>query len=170
MPNTPGLFSTRKPWPVCCRICSPMMRMVMSVALPAANGTITRTGRDGYLSWAAAVADRTSVADRIKSARFMTGPRRSVGGSIRQVDLHLGGDLAPRRQLRVEPALRFFERLVWLDGDQLLRERVQQLRFLGRLLDRLEQDIEHRLGRLCRRQHTLPVQRTDIREPRLGQR
>src|SRR5262245_44039940 len=91
MPNTPGLFSTRKPWPVWCRICSPMMRMVMSVALPAPNGTITRTGRDGYLSCAAAppAAVNTS-ADSNRISRFMSGSLFAGRGPRDSIRLQTG--------------------------------------------------------------------------------
>jgi len=54
MPNAPGLFSTTTGWPRTGRICSPTIRMTISVALPGPNGTTTLIGFDGYLSCAAA--------------------------------------------------------------------------------------------------------------------
>ena len=38
MPKAPGLFSTTKGWPRLWRICSPTMRVTMSVAPPGAIG------------------------------------------------------------------------------------------------------------------------------------
>src|SRR5215831_7639602 len=73
IPKAPGLFSITTGWPRIGRICSPTMRMTISVALPGPNGTTTLTGFEGYLSCAA-----TSTPARAKTStnrmhdRFMS--------------------------------------------------------------------------------------------------
>ena len=49
-------------------MCSPTMRMTMSVALPGPNGTTTLTGFDGYLS--CAVAAPTMARQQAANARM----------------------------------------------------------------------------------------------------
>src|SRR5262245_40211959 len=151
MPNAPGLFSITNCWPMMARSCSPTMRMTMSVALPAPNGTITLTGFDGYLSCARASAAspaRPMTASSTMTRRFIRSslksrpldaalvrrsetqpPRRWLRRgrllkplSVRQLDLHLAGDLFPALELAVEPGLRLLGRRVRRDADQLFLE------------------------------------------------
>ena len=84
MPNAPGLFSMTTGWPRIGRICSPTMRMTMSVALPGPNGTTTRTGLLGYFSCAPALDARTTMAaSRNKPVRFMISPSPIERGAAR---------------------------------------------------------------------------------------
>src|SRR5262245_29031937 len=170
MPKAPGLFSTRTFWPRICRICSPTMRMTMSVALPGPNGTTILIGLLGNLSCAAAgpAAARHRTAKRARPVRFMSGSLQG-GGSVRQLDLHFAGDLAPRIELALEPGLRVVQRLVRLDTHELLGKGLLQLRNLGRFENGLMQRRQHVLRRLRRRKHGLPVQRADTGETGLGQ-
>ena len=46
-PLAPGRLSTTKVWPSCSESCWDITRAMMSEVPPGANGTITRTGRDG---------------------------------------------------------------------------------------------------------------------------
>src|SRR5260221_11955064 len=103
MPNAPGLFSTTICWPSSWRICSPTMRITMSVALAAPNGTSTLIGLDGNLSCAeAAVAPNTKLAAHSKNTLeiFITTPSLVI-----QVDLDLFCDLLARGNFIVQPAL-----------------------------------------------------------------
>src|SRR5262249_28348548 len=129
MPKAPGLFSITTGCPRIGRICSPTMRMTISVALPGPNGTTTLTGFEGYLSCAA-----TSTPPRAKRntnrmlKRFMTffasdgAPRdirklckqfaltpTSRPTLVRQFDLDLGDGLSPCGKLAVEPRLRLLQ-------------------------------------------------------------
>src|SRR5262249_40349881 len=143
MPNAPGLFSISTGWPRIGRMCSPTMRMTMSVALPGPNGTTTLIGFDGYLSCAGAWATpnaSTTAAPPNSPPLFMSCSRsgdrpRHSDPLLRHLDLHLGGDLTPGRKLAVEPGLRLLERCVRLDADELLGEGLLQLRRLRRLAD-----------------------------------
>src|SRR5713101_7888124 len=125
MPKAPGLFSITMGWPRIGRMCSPTMRMTMSVALPGPNGTTTLTGFDGYLSWAATSTPpkaKSMVDNNRRSLRFMLSshvvrsshaqaalpqdPAAPTGVGqilVRQLDLHLGDDFSPCRKLAREP-------------------------------------------------------------------
>src|SRR5262249_26469256 len=113
-------------------MCSPTIRITMSVALPGPYGTTTLTGFEGYLScagaWAAPMATMSANAEAIIKRRM-----RSSRALLGHLDLHLGYGLAPSRELVVEPGLRLLERRARLDGDQLLFEAVLQLRSLRSL-------------------------------------
>src|SRR5262249_2162700 len=153
-------------WPRIGRMCSPTIRITMSVALPGPNGTTTLMGFEGYLSCAGAGAApnarKTTPAARSPKRLIpcsRSRDRRPLGVLLRHLDFHLGGDLAPGGELAVEPGLRLLERCVRLDADELLGERLLQRRGLRRLADRLEQRRQHVLRRIGRRQHALPVQR-----------
>ena len=52
----PGRFSMTIVWPVCAATCSNTVRGTRSVALPAPNGTMTRTGLVGQVCAAAGSA------------------------------------------------------------------------------------------------------------------
>jgi hypothetical protein len=55
------------------RICSPTIRMTMSVALPGPNGTTTLIGFEGYLSCAEAVVPPTAKTSNNRMLRrFMS--------------------------------------------------------------------------------------------------
>src|SRR4029077_10002543 len=71
MPKAPGLCSTSAGWPRIGRICSPTMRMTMSVALPGPNGTMTLTGFDGYLSCAGALTAPSTMQEGDSRARLI---------------------------------------------------------------------------------------------------
>ena len=47
VPPAPATFSTTNCWPSAFEKYSPVMRAMMSVGPPAANGTMIVTGRDG---------------------------------------------------------------------------------------------------------------------------
>src|SRR5258708_1129845 len=153
MPKAPGLFSISAGWPRIGRMCSPTMRITMSVALPGPNGTTILIGFEGYLSCACAWAPkarRTAVAIKTPK-RFMPCCRSCdrLGPLLAYLDLHLGGDLAPGGKLAVEPGLRLLQRRARLDADKLLGECLLQLRNLRSLADRLEQrrqDLLRRVG------------------------
>src|SRR5215472_2070765 len=73
MPKAPGLFSITTGWPRIGRICSPTMRMTISVALPGPNGTTTLTGFEGYLSCAATwTPPRAKTSTNKMPNRFMS--------------------------------------------------------------------------------------------------
>src|SRR5262249_56304130 len=63
--------------------------------------------------------------------------------SIRQLDLHLIGDLLPVRHLGLVPCLRFFDRRAGKSPDHLLLERRRHLLGIERLHGRLAHDLEH---------------------------
>src|SRR5262249_46994877 len=157
MPKAPGLFSISTGWPRIGRMCSPTMRITMSVALPGPNGTTTLTGFDGYLSCASAAAlpTTTHAPSNKKPRRLMLSSSHGreqfeEHDLLGHLDLHLGDILAPHRKLAVEPRLRVLERRVRLDADVLLLEAFLQLRGTRGLDDRLEQrrqDLFRRVGR-----------------------
>src|SRR5215213_7893740 len=176
MPKAPGLFSTTQGWPSAWRSWSHMIRVMMSVALPAPYGRMTLIGFEGYLSCAKAghaANPKAAKASSIKCRRFMAmpsvvkprGPAANRAspqrGLLGEIDLHLGRDLPPRVELALEPGLGFFRRLADLDADKLLVEGFLQRRLLRGLDDRVEQGVDHRLRRCGRGQHALPVQRAD---------
>src|SRR5262245_23180429 len=140
MPKAPGLFSITTGWPRIGRMCSPTMRMTMSVALPGPNGTTTLTGLFGYLSCAASSMPPTArnnnerIAKRFMWLSAVLAPRDALVG---QFDLHLGDGLAPRGKLAVEPSLRLVQRGIRLDDDELLLEGFITRRSLGGLVDGL---------------------------------
>src|SRR6478609_8758988 len=119
MPNAPGLFSTTQGWPITWRSWSHMIRVMMSVALPAPYGRRTLIGFEGYLSCADAgdaIRPAAITVSRTKCRRFMprlrprfTRPGRGRASpqreSLSQIDLHLSGDLAPGVELALEPGL-----------------------------------------------------------------
>src|SRR6266700_3436289 len=73
MPKAPGLFSITTGWPRIGRICSPTMRMTISVALRGPNGTTTLIGFEGYLSCAATSTPLTAKTSRNRRPkRFIT--------------------------------------------------------------------------------------------------
>jgi hypothetical protein len=47
VPPAPGLLSMMMGWPMLLPMASPMVRAMMSVPLPAVNGTTNRIGLDG---------------------------------------------------------------------------------------------------------------------------
>src|SRR5262245_48499695 len=172
MPKAPGLFSITTGWPRIGRMCSPTMRMTMSVALPGPNGTTTLTGLLGYLSCAASSIPPTArnnnerIAKRFMWLSAVLAPSDALVG---QFDLHLGDGLAPLGELAVEPGLRLVQRGVRLDADELLLEGVLQRRSARRLHDRLVERGEDLFRRLRRREHALPVQGADAGIAGLGQ-
>src|SRR5258708_2202091 len=68
VPPAPVTFSTTTVWPNARPMRSAMMRAMVSVGPPAANGTVTVTGREGY-AWAAATIES---ADNAAAARTCT--------------------------------------------------------------------------------------------------
>src|ERR1700704_6200240 len=103
-------------------MCSPTIRITMSVALPGPNDTTTLTGLLGNLSWACAP---NAVTTRQSTS---TDPNRRMGSPpcfqatfarilaeaklFRGFDLHLGGDVLPSLDLVGKPCLGIVERLV----------------------------------------------------------
>src|SRR5262245_35401714 len=184
MPKAPGLFSTTTGWPRIGRMCSPTMRITISVALPGPKGTSTLIGFDGYRSCAASsvtapassIADTASIPSRLMfppepCRRSRAAPHATRAGSlIGQLDLHLGDDLAPGGELVPEPGLRLLQRLVRLHAHELPAEAFLQRRRLRSLDDRPEQRGEDLLRRAGGRQHALPVQRADTGIAGLRQR
>src|SRR5262245_45936371 len=105
MPKAPGLFSITTGWPRIGRMCSPTMRMTMSVALPGPNGTTTLTGLFGYLSWACACTPAKARHSAIKTHErriFILLVFRCA--SFRGLDLHLAGDVLPGLDFVGEPS------------------------------------------------------------------
>src|SRR5262249_30701011 len=68
LPPAPGRFSTTSVWPMFWLILLSMMRVTTSLALPAANGTITLIGRDGQVC-ACAGRPGSIAANAIEAAR-----------------------------------------------------------------------------------------------------
>src|SRR5262245_24182812 len=96
MPKAPGLFSITNGCPRIGRICSPTMRMTMSVALPGPNGTMTLTGLPGYLSCASASIPGVASS----SAEATVKPKRIIAILPRgfAVCVTLPGSGAPRKR------------------------------------------------------------------------
>src|SRR5215831_18574213 len=113
MPKAPGLFSITIGWPRIGRICSPTMRMTISVALPGPNGTTTLMGFEGYLSCAEAGMPYAKTSNNRTIRRFMSVDTRGAEVTppvlIGQFDLDLGDRLSPRGKLVIEPRLRLFQ-------------------------------------------------------------
>src|SRR6478672_1211885 len=111
MPKAPGLFSITNCWPSSWRNWSPTMRITISVALPAPNGTSTLTGLEGYLSCACAgVQTMAATANKARLKRFMIASvlaKRSDNFIVLlcQIDLHFTRNLAPCVELAFEPGL-----------------------------------------------------------------
>src|ERR1700676_1291121 len=114
IPPVPPRLSTTTLLPAISDILAATMRAMMSTVPPAANGTMRRMGRSGYIS--ACAADMQASAKtkaRIRIGGLICGPRRpvddlpSVGGSgARRSDQHrtIHGDAMhqpPQRQLIV---------------------------------------------------------------------
>src|SRR5215831_12557855 len=186
MPKAPGLFSITTGWPRIGRMCSPTMRMTISVALPGPNGTTTLIGFEGYLSCAATSTPLTAKTSRnSRPKRFIAYSVSAVLHPIRrrtqsapaschtlvgQFDLDLGDGLSPRGKFAVEPRLRLLQRRVRLDADELLLEGFLQLRGIRGLDDGLEEGCQNLFRRSGRCQHALPVQSAHAGVAGLGQR
>src|SRR5258708_4359056 len=125
MPKAPGLFSISTGWPRIGRMCSPTMRITMSVALPGPNGTTTLIGFEGYLSCACACTPpmaKTKADDKTIARRCMRSSHvnPSECALVGQLDFHLGEGLAPGGKLALEPQRRLVQDRARLNPAQLL--------------------------------------------------
>src|SRR5262245_52889474 len=121
------------------------MRITMSVALPAPNGTSTLIGLDGNFSCAGTAVTPNAKPDTKPAATsrntrdtFITTPSLVI-----QVDLDLFCDFLPRRDFAVQPGLRVAERRGGIAADFLLRIGFEHEIGFQRLQHRLLQGVEH---------------------------
>src|SRR5258706_12371682 len=82
VPPAPAVFSITSGWPSERPMRSPRMRAIVSVGPPAANGTTTGIGREGY-AWAAAKVEiaASNAAPRTFRRGEVFMPREFTGDS-----------------------------------------------------------------------------------------
>src|SRR5258708_35951224 len=79
VPPAPSLFSITTVWPSVFVIATPSVRATTSVGPPAANGTMSVTGRDGYWPHAATAAAASASAQSAFIASLMGPPPGGCG-------------------------------------------------------------------------------------------